>query len=112
VSAGALFGTQRTSVSGGEEGAYWDNQKYGDFPEPATSRTSTPLDIAPRSKSVTIPVLDASLGLAYKVDRFSMGAGYRWERYFDAIDGGIVEHKSYDRTIDGPYFKVSVGFGG
>ena len=41
-----------------------------------------------------------------------LSAGYRWERYFDVIDGGIAERKSYDRTIDGPYFKIAVGFGG
>jgi hypothetical protein len=112
VSAGVLFGHQKASVSGGESFAYWADQRWGDFPEPATDQGSTPLDVAPRSKSVTVPVLDLSLGLSYKVDRFNVGAGYSWERYFDAIDGGIAEHKSYDRTVDGPYFKVSVGFGG
>ena len=58
------------------------------------------------------PLLDVALGLSYKVDRFSIGAGYRWERYFDAIDGGVTAHQDEDRTIDGPYFKLSVGFGG
>ena len=28
------------------------------------------------------------------------------------IDAGIAERKTYDRQFDGPYFKVSVGFGG
>jgi hypothetical protein len=41
-----------------------------------------------------------------------VSGGYRWERYFDAIDGGYAEHKDYDRGFDGPYFKIAVGFGG
>ena len=112
VSGGVLFGKQETSVTGRESYAYWNNQKYLDFPEPATAQDSTSIEIAPRSESVTVPVLGASLGLSYKVDRVSVGAGYRWERYFDAIDGGIEERQQQDRTIDGPYLKLSVGFGG
>jgi hypothetical protein len=59
-----------------------------------------------------VPVLDLSLGLSYEIQRIKVGAGYRWERYYNAIDAGYAEHKSYDRTIDGPYFKIAVGFGG
>jgi hypothetical protein len=68
--------------------------------------------IAPRSKSVTVPVADLSLGLSYDIQRFRVGAGYRWERYFNVLDAGFTEHKDYDRTIDGPYVKMSIGFGG
>ena len=41
-----------------------------------------------------------------------MSGGYRWERYFKAIDAGIDTRKTYDRQFDVPYVKVSVGFGG
>ena len=34
------------------------------------------------------------------------------ERYFNVLDAGYDERKDYDRTFDGPYVKVSVGFGG
>ena len=61
---------------------------------------------------MTVPLAGASLGLSYDIDRVKIGAGYRFERYFDAIDGGIDEAKQYDRDIHGPYFKLSVGFGG
>jgi hypothetical protein len=111
LSGGVLFGKQKAAVNGEETGAYY-SQKYGDWPKPPESETSTPLNPPSRSKSVTVPVLGAGLGLSYKIDRVNVGAGYRWERYFNAIDGGITEHKSYDRTIDGPYFKIAVGFGG
>ena len=59
-----------------------------------------------------MPFAGVSLGLSYELDRFKFSGGYRWERYYDAIDGGIAERREADRTIDGPYFKVSVGFGG
>ncbi len=72
----------------------------------------TPLDIAPRSESVTVPVLDLSLGLSLEVPGAKLSTGYRWERYFNVLDAGFREHESYDRTLDGPYFRVSIGFGG
>ena len=65
-----------------------------------------------RSQSVTVPVVDLSLGLSYTIDRVSIGAGYRWERYYDVLDAGDDEARDFDRTIDGPYLKLSVGFGG
>ncbi len=113
VSAGVLFGKQETAITGVEHAVYYSG-KYGggENPPDILEETTTPLDIAPRSENVTVPVAGVSLGLSYSVDRFKVGAGYRWERYFDAIDGGVAEHEDYDRTIDGPYLKLSVGFGG
>jgi iron complex outermembrane recepter protein len=113
LSGGVLFGKQTTRVSGKEIAAYYyQTGKYFTNPTtPVTGPTTTPVNIR-RSSSVTVPVVDLGLGLSYKIDRFNVGAGYRWERYYNVIDGGYQEHKSYDRTIDGPYFKIAVGFGG
>jgi len=113
VTAGVLFGKQETTVSGRQAAGYF-NDKYLTLVQANVlpPLTSTPLAIAPRSKSVTVPVLDLSLGLAYEAGRFKVGAGYKWERYFNVLDGGYAEHKDVDRTIDGPYFKIAVGFGG
>jgi hypothetical protein len=72
---------------------------------------TTPINVA-RTKSVTAPVLDLSLGLSYEIQRVKVGAGYRWERYYDVLDAGSARHQSFDRTMDGPYFKIAVGFGG
>jgi len=110
VLGGVLFGKQKTTATG----VYETNAvatKYGSL-DVLPPLTPAPLDVAPRSKSVTVPVLDLSLGLAYEIQRIKVGAGYRWERYYDALDAGYTEHQSYDRTIDGPYFKIAVGFGG
>jgi hypothetical protein len=72
----------------------------------------TPIEVAPRSKSITVPMVDLSLGLSYEIGRFKAGAGYRWERYFNVLDVGYDERHDGDRTMDGPYFKIAVGFGG
>jgi hypothetical protein len=65
-----------------------------------------------RSDRVTAPYAGASLGVGYEIGRVRVGTGYRWERYFNVLDVGYEEAKDGDRTIDGPYFKVSLGFGG
>jgi hypothetical protein len=135
LSGGLLFGKQKTSVEGFEEGAYYSQdhrQQRGlasqclpncvDIdPHPIRfvpsvdpfapeSSYSTPFSHE-RSKSVRVPTAGATLGLTYRIGGASIGAGYQWERYFDAIDGGIEERKEYDRTVDGPYLKVTFGGG-
>ena len=114
VTGGVLFGKQKTTATGTYQSNYasgkYEFQLSGSNLLPPL--TSKPLGVAPRSKSVSVPMLDLSLGLSYEIQRVKVGAGYRWERYFNVLDAGYAEHKSYDRTFDGPYFKVSVGFGG
>jgi hypothetical protein len=105
-----LFGKQKTTITGFEQAGYWQGEFY-DNPRTPSVVTTTPLNIH-RSKSVTVPVVDLSLGLSYEIQRIKVGAGYRWERYLDVLDAGVAERKAYDRTFDGPYFKIAVGFGG
>ncbi len=65
-----------------------------------------------RSDDATVPNLSLSLGLSYSIDRVKVSTGYSYDRFFDAIDGGYDEAESHDRTIHGPYLKLSLGFGG
>jgi hypothetical protein len=114
LTGGVLFGKQKTATTGTEaerhfEGKY--SMAFGGY-LPLPSFTVTPVQMAPRSDSVSVPIVDLSLGLSYEIQRIKIGAGYRWERYFDVLDTGFEERKETDRTIDGPYFKLSVGFGG
>jgi len=110
LTGGALFGKQETAIIGTEEAGAFQG-KYSTAPEARPPLASTPVNIR-RSKSVSVPMVDLSLGFSYEVGRISVGTGYRWERYFNVLDAGYVEHKPYDRTSDGPYFKIAVGFGG
>jgi hypothetical protein len=111
VAGGVLFGKQQTHIEGTQ--GYTDvSNKYGNFfggvlPPLAT----TPIKMA-RSSAVTAPFVDLSLGLSYEIQRVKIGAGYRWERYFNVLDAGYTAHKDYDRTMDGPYVRFAVGFGG
>ncbi|HEX6858586.1 MAG TPA: TonB-dependent receptor [Caulobacteraceae bacterium] len=113
LSGGALFGKRKTIVTGSTTATFerFTGFEVDDLQPPIDGPDVTPVEYR-RSNDVTVPVVGASLGLSYEVDRVSIGAGYRWERYFDAIDGGFEERESEDRTIDGPYFKIAVGFGG
>jgi iron complex outermembrane receptor protein len=108
VTAGALFGDQDTSIQGEEraETILFSLVSLGEV-----TTMATPVAIQ-RSSSRTVPVVDVSLGLSYTVNRAKISAGYRWERYFNAIDGGYDETQQYDRTIDGPYLTLAIGFGG
>lgn len=114
VSGGVLFGKQKADVEGVESAAYFragvqQQLKEGDT-KPITSSTTPFHD--QRSKSATVATLGLGLGLRYRIGGTSLGAGYRWERYFDATDNGIAARKTYDQTLDGPYLDVRVGFGG
>jgi len=111
VTGGVLFGKQKTTIAGQERSAFYSGY-YFPWPIPQVGpATIIPLDQS-RSKSVSVPVVDLSLGISYDIQRIKVSTGYRWERYFNVLDTGYAERKQADRTIDGPYFKIAVGFGG
>jgi len=110
VTAGALYGNQKTSTGGQQT-----TTMFTGIPEFFPGESGTPVVIASpasRSKSATVPLVDLSLGTSYEMGRVKVGAGYRWERYYNVLDAGYATRQRYDRTIDGPYFKIAVGFGG
>jgi len=118
ISGGVLFGDQKAVVStSGTTGDVFATgwqlafANAGIIP-PGTTTTDLPALTTVRSEHASVPTASGALGLSYQVKGFTVGAGYRWERYFDALDVGDAERKTADRTIDGPYFKIAVGFGG
>ena len=111
MSGGVLFGKQETAATGSEESGHFSGSYYLP-PSASGTLTTAPRNIAPRETSVSVPVVDVSLGLAYEIQRIKVGVGYRWERYFNVLDAGFEEEEAYDRTISGPYFKLAIGFGG
>ncbi|HET9161306.1 MAG TPA: Lpg1974 family pore-forming outer membrane protein, partial [Caulobacteraceae bacterium] len=115
VGGGVIFGKQKTSITGYERINYYAHNGFsvgGDrLPGNPYKTVLTPVDIR-RTKSTSVPVLDLSLGLSYDIQRLKLSAGYQWERYFNVLDVGDQAASKSDRTIDGPYFKIAVGFGG
>jgi hypothetical protein len=117
LGAGVLFGNQHVSFSdSGTSYSIVATPFQFIFPGQVVPPTPTITTLTPhaftRSTDATVPNFEASLGIGYSVGGFTARAGYRWERYQNAIDGGFDTHKSEDRTIDGPYFKLSLGIGG
>lgn len=114
VSAGILFGKQTAVVEVSEASAtfrqtYFEHIFQGDT-NPLTSDSQT-IEYK-RSEATTVGTLGAQLGLHYRWGAAGIGAGYRWNRYFGVVDGGIEQKRDYDRTLDGPYLSIRVGFGG
>jgi outer membrane receptor protein involved in Fe transport len=118
LTGGALFGRQNTAIADSHESEWfyaWTATQASGFQQPPqvpTTTTERTTEGVRRSTSTTVPMVGATLGLSYRVSGLSLSAGYRWERYINAIDGGVAERKAYDRTIDGPTLKLAIGFGG
>lgn len=118
VSVGALFGRQNAIVSDSSESEWFYsaplfqvNQTGGSLSVPTTT-TERSIPGERRSHSTYVPFFGGNLGLSYRIAGTSIGAGYRWERFVDAIDGGIDARQRFDRTIHGLNVKMSVDFGG
>ena len=109
IGGGVLFGKQ-TNESREERYAIYTQSEGLKY----STETVRYDEAIPRSREddVTVPNLTLELGLSYEIDRIKVSTGYSYDRFFDAIDGGFDEAKRYDRTIQGPYFRLSVGFGG
>jgi len=107
IGGGALFGEQTVNSDEHNLARYFT---YG--PYDAISTTYDTIVTRSRSEDVTVPNLSLSLGLSYSIDRVKVSTGYSYDRYFDVIDGGVDEAKQYDRTIQGPYVRLRLGFGG
>ena len=125
MSAGLVFGRQASRITADESTGEFRDNATGDFLTDfqkrlfialanitgPTSTTTAQVNIA-RRNSVTVPTLGAAAGLSYSIGRVGVKAGYRWDRYFNAIDGGGADGPGkYDRTIHGPYIKLSIGLG-
>jgi iron complex outermembrane receptor protein len=108
VTGGVLFGKQTADSSEDRFARY-----YISIAERIPTVTLYD-DVVPRHRAddVTVPNLSLSLGLSYSIDRVKVSTGYSYDRFFDAIDGGYTESQTFDRTIHGPYLKLSLGFGG
>jgi hypothetical protein len=112
VTGGVLFGKQKTKATGTQAANEFSGNYFYAGLRNLPPLSSEAIGVSPRDKSATVPLVDLSLGLSYEIQRVKVGAGYHWERYYNVLDAGYAERKEYDRTIDGPYFKIAVGFGG
>jgi outer membrane receptor protein involved in Fe transport len=114
VSGGAAVGEQKTRIVSSQKSDFY-NSRYFMYvfydPDPASTDAPPPTD-ALRSERKTALTYGASLGLAYDVRNVKVGAGYRIDTVKDALDAGVDARDEQDRTVSGPYFRISIGFGG
>ncbi len=108
LAGGVLFGEQTSLHEEKRAGRYYH---AGASVLNPTSVLYDETVVTSRSKDATVPHLSLALGLSYEIQRVQVSLRYSWERYFDAIDGGLAERKTYDRTVQGPVAQVSIGFG-
>jgi hypothetical protein len=63
-----------------------------------------------RSRSVTVPSFGgyAALSWHFAGPDTKMSLGYRFDSYFNLIDGGFAHPRSIDRIVHGPYFNIGM----
>jgi hypothetical protein len=106
LNAAVLFGRQKMSEQHHTSSQYYHRFNFTKTIYPVKSGSHS------RSRSVTVPNVGGFAGLAYRVENFKMGLGYRADFFFGAIDGGIDARKTYDRDFYGPFATISIGLGG
>jgi len=115
IGASVLFGKQVTDAKFATEdflGRYSRlHLPYSDLFAPI-SLTDGPSGGHAEKNSATVYGVSANVGLSYEVGRMKVSGGYHIEKFYDVLDGGVERRKDVDRTIDGPYIKIAVGFGG
>lgn len=110
INGGLLFGKQAMASREERDATYYHFEPNIVYPPQLEDLLYDETIDRSRSRRVTVPNLGASMGLSYRVGGVKVAAGYRWERFFDAIDGGIDKAQSFDRTIRGAYVKFGIGF--
>ena len=111
LNAAALFGNQHVKIhqAVSEKKCMGDNTASPGY---CTGVYDPSPDIAPRSKSVTVPNLGGYVGLSARYSNAKISLGYRADEFFNAMDGGQDTAKKYNRGFYGPYLNLSIGFGG
>jgi len=106
VNGAVLFGRQRV------RGHHQTTQLSVTYPSAAgkTVVYQSPAAIS-RSKQVAVPNLGGSAGFSWHYANAKMTLGYRYDRFFGAIDGGIDAAKKEDRAFYGPFASISIGLG-
>jgi outer membrane receptor protein involved in Fe transport len=110
INGGLLFGKQTMASREERDATYYHFEPNIVYPPQLKDSLYDETIDRSRSQRVTVPNLGASLGLTYRIAGVKVAAGYRWERFFGAIDGGIDKAQSFDRTIRGAYVKFGIGF--
>ncbi|HUJ02726.1 MAG TPA: hypothetical protein VLW75_03745 [Rhizomicrobium sp.] len=110
VNGALLFGRQRTKVQHHKTATYQEySAKYYFYPAYRYTVYHTAASPS-RSKNVTVPNLGGYAALSLRYSNAKVSLGYRADYFFGAIDGGIDASKKEDRSFNGPFASISIGF--
>jgi hypothetical protein len=108
ANAALLFGRQKS------EGSHKTNATYhrGGFDGYGTQLYDHPLLPHDRSRSVVVPNVGFLADLSFRYPNAKVSFGYRTDMFFSAMDMGVDQRDTKDRTFHGPFATVSIGLGG
>lgn len=109
VNGAVLFGRQKVDGQYQKTQLFQPSNAYFQLPKTTVYRTVQPLS---RSKSATVPNLGGFAALSLRYPNAKVSLGYRVDYFFGALDGGIDQHKAYDRGFYGPFASIGIGLGG
>ncbi|HVP86119.1 MAG TPA: hypothetical protein VMS78_15470 [Rhizomicrobium sp.] len=109
VNGAVLFGRQKVSGQYQKTQLFQPSNAYFQLPRTTVYRTVHPFS---RSKGATVPNLGGFAALSLRYPNAKVSLGYRVDYFFGAVDGGIDQHKAYDRGFYGPFASISIGLGG
>jgi len=112
VNGAVLFGRQGVKLNHERSQCHFSHagiqSLYTCYTLPSQSKSES----IERSRKVTVPNLGGYAGISVQYRDAKVSLGYRADDFFGAMDGGEYTPKKFDRGFYGPYFNISLGFGG
>ncbi len=109
LNAAVLFGRQKAHTNHQTMGSSF-KQTYTTKYNKLSSYTTGNSDS--RSRMVVVPNVGGFAGLSLSYPNAKVSLGYRADFFWGAMDGGLDQRKSSDRSFYGPFAKISIGLGG
>lgn len=115
INASLLFGRQKSKLQHPTQDAYFRPKVYTNQFDFFSTHSKIMYDRAipqTRSRSVVVPNVGGFAGLSLQWTNAKVSLGYRADYFFGAMDTGIDQRSTKDRSFYGPFASVSIGLGG
>jgi len=113
VNAAVLFGRQKAKGTHQETAYYYPNGFQTIFTPPYAALVYRhPPKTHNRTRSVIVPNVGGMAGISFRYPGTKISFGYRADMFFGAMDMGIDQRDTKDRSFYGPFATISIGLGG
>ena len=114
ANAAVLFGRQKAKGSHHETARYYTASKTGAGTPPVGVYPvyTHPTRAHNRTRSVIVPNVGGMAGISFRYPGTKISFGYRADMFFGAMDMGIDQRDTKDRSFYGPFATISIGLGG